>query len=79
MLYAFTLAALGGLASASPLNRRAPCDPQAPGAIGAPVPTPNTADAFRNNAEYDAIAEGAVTPQGYEQLYSNVDATNRSV
>ncbi|GAB7366826.1 hypothetical protein MBLNU230_g0998t1 [Neophaeotheca triangularis] len=76
MRYATAFAALSALAQASPIHRRAPCDPQPPGAPGAPVPSPNTAAGFRNSAELEDLANNAPVPEGYEVAYSNLDASS---
>lgn len=84
MRHAFMVAALGGIASASPLGRlrhflgrRDACDVQPPGAIGAPVPSPNTPQGFLASPDFASLSTSAETPQGYEQVYENIRASNK--
>ncbi|KAF1922845.1 uncharacterized protein M421DRAFT_408360 [Didymella exigua CBS 183.55] len=58
-LFAF-VTALGGRAAAAPGD----CRPL--GNSSAPVPTPNTPEAFTSFGYYDEIANSAVSPTGYE-------------
>ena len=40
--------------------------------------TPDTPSAFQNNANYSAVAQGAATPQGYNQAFSNLGGAVQS-
>ncbi|EME38246.1 hypothetical protein DOTSEDRAFT_140596, partial [Dothistroma septosporum NZE10] len=46
------------------------CDPQPQGA--GPVTTPDTAQDFLANSQYDDIANGAATPQGYSLVFQDL-------
>lgn len=55
------------------INPLDPCAAQ-PNAYGPPT-TPDTVDAFKSNTVYQDLAKSAKTPSGYEQAFSNLDAS----
>ncbi|RMZ69544.1 nad mitochondrial precursor [Pyrenophora seminiperda CCB06] len=55
------------------INPEDPCAAQ-PNAYGPPT-TPDTADAFKNNAVYHKLATSAKTPSGYDQAFSDLSAS----
>ncbi|GAB7343586.1 hypothetical protein MBLNU457_1588t1 [Dothideomycetes sp. NU457] len=55
---------------------RSACEPQPTGAL--PPALPDNVDTFMNNPYYSAAAYGAVTPTGYTNTFTNLDASNNA-
>ena len=56
------------------INPEDPCAPQPTGS-GQTITSPDSVDAFVNNAPFQAIASSAATPSGYAQVFSNLNAS----
>jgi len=67
-------------ATATAIEKRgAACTSLAPGASGAPAYSPDTPAAFASNPDFASIASSAPVPSGYQNTFTNLNASNRYV
>lgn len=63
--------------AAARLAKRGNCASQPAGATGAPTVSTDTPQAFATNAAFASAASGAAVPTGYDQTFTNLNASNK--
>lgn len=63
-------------ATGTGLKKRAACDPQPTGA--GLIPSPDTVSAFLAYSAYASAASAALTPSGYVNTFTNLQASNNA-